>query len=194
MIRVADPTAPEIVGRVFTAGIPFGAAVLGNCAYIADGELGLLVVDVGDPENPVVVGCQPMEFQASSVAVSSGMIIVTDQGQNDGLNIAWRQCGSAVAVPDLLPVISELNIFPNPFNPRTTISFELRQPQRVRIEVYDIAGRRIARLADHRFAAGEVSVTWDGRDAIGREVPAGTYLIRRESEDGVATGKAALVR
>jgi hypothetical protein len=122
------------------------------------------------------------------------MIIVTDQGQTDGLNIAWRQCGSAVAVPDLLPVISELNIFPNPFNPRTTVSFELRQPQRVRIEVYDIAGRRIARLADRHFAAGEVSVTWDGKDGTGRGVPAGTYLIRRESEDGVATGKAALVR
>jgi flagellar hook assembly protein FlgD len=64
----------------------------------------------------------------------------------------------------------------------------------VRIEVYDIAGRQVTRLADRQFAAGEVSVTWDGKDASGGPVPAGTYLIRKESQDGVAARKAALIR
>jgi flagellar hook assembly protein FlgD len=88
--------------------------------------------------------------------------------------------------------------YPNPFNPQTTISFYNDQSQHVRIEVYDIRGRRITELTDQQYQVGEHSVEWRGRDSAGRAVPSGEYFFRVEFrvEIGgqVETLKAMLLR
>jgi uncharacterized membrane protein len=84
--------------------------------------------------------------------------------------------------------------FPNPFNPMTAIKFSTNRDQRVTLSVVNMAGRRVATLADRAFAAGDHQVTWQGTDEFGRAVPSGTYLIKLESEDGVRTDKMMLVR
>jgi len=84
--------------------------------------------------------------------------------------------------------------YPNPFNPRTTISFYTDQPQLVRVVVYDIRGRRITELTDQQYQAGEHSVEWRGRDDAGRNVPSGEYLFRIEFGSQVRTQKAVLLR
>ncbi len=80
---------------------------------------------------------------------------------------------------------------PNPFNPVTTISFELSQPGRVRIEIFDLSGRLVAVVAEAELPAGEHEVTWAGLDADGRAVASGVYFCamraggcRRQNEDG----------
>ena len=83
---------------------------------------------------------------------------------------------------------------PNPFNPRTTISFAVSRPQRVRISVYDLTGRQVATLADTPYGAGYYSVVWDGMDAVGRAVASGTYVVRMEADDLQETLKVQLVR
>jgi len=87
-----------------------------------------------------------------------------------------------------------LRVFPNPFNPRTSVAFALEQPQRVAIVVYDLIGRRVAELAQREFAAGRHAVDWDGRDARGRALASGTYVVRVESEGGARSAKLMLVR
>ncbi len=67
---------------------------------------------------------------------------------------------------------------PNPFNPAVTLPFTLAVPGRMRLEIFDLAGRRIATLADGPFAAGEQALTWDGRDAAGNPQASGVYFIR----------------
>ena len=84
---------------------------------------------------------------------------------------------------------------PNPFNPQTNIRYELREAGNVRLEVYDLAGRRIRVLRDGvAESAGQHEVTWDGRSDTGRAVPSGTYLYRLEVGSFVATRRMALVR
>ncbi|MFH1279671.1 MAG: FG-GAP-like repeat-containing protein [Candidatus Eisenbacteria bacterium] len=83
---------------------------------------------------------------------------------------------------------------PNPFNPLTTIGFELPTQSRVRVAVYDVSGRRIALLADGVRPAGRFDVVWDGRDEAGRTVPSGVYFARMEAPDFSATHKMLLVR
>lgn len=77
---------------------------------------------------------------------------------------------------------------PNPFNPRTMVSFELPEPGRARLAVHDAAGRLVRVLLDGRdLAAGRGEVAWDGLDDGGRAAPAGVYVAvleaagRRES-------------
>lgn len=83
---------------------------------------------------------------------------------------------------------------PNPFNPRTTITFRVAEEGRVTVDVYDIAGRRVALLADRRFGTGVATLEWSGEDDRGRPVPSGTYLLRLTAEGSAATKKISLVR
>ena len=70
-------------------------------------------------------------------------------------------------------------IFPNPARTQCRIAFDLPYQTRVSIDVFDITGRRVARLAEGRgFEAGLQSLAWDLMDRQGRRVPAGIYLVR----------------
>jgi hypothetical protein len=65
---------------------------------------------------------------------------------------------------------------PNPFNPTTTIAFDLPEQARVTISVYSVDGRLVRTLTDRVFPAGRHNVGWDGRDGGGREVSSGVYF------------------
>ena len=83
---------------------------------------------------------------------------------------------------------------PNPFNPRTTIRFELAEGGATRLVVLDLAGRLMRTLIEAPLDPGPGSVVWDGRDDSGRDAAAGSYLLRLESGGEVVTGKLALLR
>ena len=100
----------------------------------------------------------------------------------------------SVAIPAATPGIRLTAIHPNPFNPRTTISFVVDRPQRVEISLFDMAGRIVARVADRHFEAGSHAVAWQGRDAAGRALPSGTYLLRLRGADRAVAGKIMLLR
>jgi len=72
---------------------------------------------------------------------------------------------------------------PNPFNPITTIRYELPQDANVRIDVYNVAGRLVRTIVDGPVRAGYSEVIWDGRDAGGRRVASGVYLYRMRTAD-----------
>ncbi len=78
---------------------------------------------------------------------------------------------------------------PNPFNPRTEIRFVLARPGEVSLRLYDARGRLVARLEGGERPAGEQGITWEGRDAAGRELPSGVYC-GRLLLDGRAVGPA----
>ncbi|MFH1844271.1 MAG: FlgD immunoglobulin-like domain containing protein [bacterium] len=83
---------------------------------------------------------------------------------------------------------------PNPFNPGATVAFELDRPETIRLDVYDTAGRRIARLAGGPHQAGRHEVRWDGRDGRGHAVASGTYVARLVTGRNVQARKLLLVR
>jgi flagellar hook assembly protein FlgD len=68
--------------------------------------------------------------------------------------------------------------FPNPFNPKTTFSFELHHEDNVELLVFDARGRLVRRLLDGRRPAGITKVEWDGRNESGRRMSAGVYYFR----------------
>ncbi len=81
---------------------------------------------------------------------------------------------------------------PNPFNPRTTISFALASPGRVELSVLDASGRRVASLFGGELAAGEHHVRWDGRNDRGEGVGTGVYFCRLEA-GGISAGSKMLL-
>ena len=67
---------------------------------------------------------------------------------------------------------------PNPFNASTTIRFDLPTATMVRVEVFDVQGRRIRTLANHYYPAGYQTIRWDGSTDRGDSVRPGVYLYR----------------
>ena len=87
-----------------------------------------------------------------------------------------------------------LSVFPNPFNPATTVSFELPRDGHVNLTVYDLAGRLVRTLADGEFATGRHDVAWNGRDKQGLHAGSGVYLMRLVTPSGVISMQATLLK
>jgi hypothetical protein len=84
---------------------------------------------------------------------------------------------------------------PNPFNPSTTISFDLPNAGAVTVRIYDGSGRLVRTLADAAtFPAGTHSMPWDGLDQRGQGAPSGVYLIKLGSGSRLLTEKIVLTR
>jgi tetratricopeptide (TPR) repeat protein len=75
--------------------------------------------------------------------------------------------------------------YPNPFNPYTTLAFDLPEEARVTLTLYDITGRQVITLTrDEAFPAGFHQVRWDGQNAAGRPVSSGVYLYAMKTSTG----------
>jgi hypothetical protein len=98
--------------------------------------------------------------------------------------------------------------YPNPFNPLTNIGFRLPAGVSqsgisdfskgasglVTLEIFDVAGRKVATLAREDLMPGEYEVSWDGRNEEGQRVASGVYLYRLEAEGLVKTRKMVLLK
>lgn len=84
--------------------------------------------------------------------------------------------------------------FPNPFNPTTTLRFDVPEPADVRLEVFDVTGRLVRTLHRGVLNAGRHSFVWNGTDASGSSVATGLYLCRAASPHYTAMQKMLLVK
>ncbi len=84
---------------------------------------------------------------------------------------------------------------PNPFNPATTIAFSLAQDAMVDLTVFDVKGRRVARLMrGEKVSAGQHRAVWRGLADAGGEAPSGVYFYRLVAGDFVASRRMVLIR
>lgn len=84
--------------------------------------------------------------------------------------------------------------FPNPFNPITNIEFVLPKSGQVKIEIYNILGRKVRTLVDQHLKAGHKVVDWDGNDDSGEEVSSGIYFYQIKTSEFSQTRKMVLLR
>jgi len=107
-----------------------------------------------------------------------------------------QECDVVVGVPgEDLPVTSRLyDAYPNPFNPATTVRYDLARPGHVEIAVFDLSGRLVRRLLSRTMTAGTHQVVWKGRDGRGRSAAAGVYFLRLRTEDTVDTKRMTLIK
>ena len=68
--------------------------------------------------------------------------------------------------------------YPNPFNARTVISYQVPQRTWVQLKIYNVAGQPVRQLVQKEQLAGQYGVFWDGTDGEGQAVGSGVYLAR----------------
>jgi|GEM_PF-3288066 len=83
---------------------------------------------------------------------------------------------------------------PNPFNPVTTIRYDVPKDAHVTIAVYNLLGQKVKTLVDMKLPAGSYTVTWNGRDESGRAMATGMYIYRMEAGNFVAVRKLLLLK
>ena len=98
---------------------------------------------------------------------------------------------------DITPVPSEFALhdnYPNPFNPVTTINYDLPKDAYVNLIIYDIMGREVANLAGKEMSAGYQTMKWNARNNAGALVSAGIYFYQIQTRDFVKTKKMVLLK
>ncbi len=83
---------------------------------------------------------------------------------------------------------------PNPFNPTTTISFDVPKATHVRLGIYNTSGRLIRTVVDETMQAGSRQILWDGRNDSGKSVSSGLYFYKIEADGFTETRKMTLIR
>jgi lysophospholipase L1-like esterase len=108
-----------------------------------------------------------------------------------GKSIMHEPVAVVVGIPKTFQVYQN---FPNPFNPTTTIRFELPKAERVRVEVFNVLGQRVRILLDDNVEPGFHELRWDGKDELGRDVPSGVYYLRVHAGDMAQVKKMLLLK
>ncbi|MCB5248850.1 MAG: FlgD immunoglobulin-like domain containing protein, partial [Candidatus Cloacimonadales bacterium] len=104
----------------------------------------------------------------------------------DGVATFTNSIKVAVAViggetPEVILVTALKNAYPNPFNPAITISFDIAEPGPVSLDIYNAKGQRVRTLVSETKESASYKVIWDGKDAGGRTVATGSYLVKMKA-------------
>ncbi len=143
----------------------------------------------------------PLNFSAAadsdSVAIRVDMIY--DSGllaSSEGSTWVMVLGDSTTSAPDgSAPAFDALaGIYPNPFNPKTSVRFNLATAGEIELSVLDAQGRRIISLAQGYWERGVHELSWDGRDEAGRSSASGVYFVQLRTREGTYGSKAILLK
>lgn len=130
-----------------------------------------------------------------------GTVDTTSQDVLVARILAWFGIGSVGVEERLMKRLSSESDeyllwqnWPNPTRGQTAISFNVPEPVHANVSVYDITGRAVAELLNDHVGAGRHSVSWNGRDQFGKEVPSGIYIYRLTAGRHNLARKLVLIR
>jgi hypothetical protein len=104
-------------------------------------------------------------------------------------------CEQVSIIDGTLPVTYKLyNAYPNPFNPKTTLHYDLPEDAMVNITIYDMMGRIVSNLVSSQQNAGYKSIQWDATNNLGEPVSAGMYLYTIQAGEFRQTKKMVLLK
>ena len=134
--------------------------------------------------------------------------VKNDNGQLDLLNTIDSVEGSVenfVEIREYVPPLSVhnstgphtikiLSNYPNPFNPKTTIEYQVIKNAQVQLTIYDINGKTVNTIVSEYKTAGNYSTHWNGKNHLGEFVPSGIYFITMNSSNEIVTKRILLLK
>jgi hypothetical protein len=187
------------VGYIIEAKFPFASfkPEQGELFVPADGMFIPLKIDVNDNdgENDPLLPPSPSNYR--SITLHWGG---RDNDQNWKRPSTWgwayvKAVTGVVGTQGQVPLTTVLRpSYPNPFNPATTVTYDLAAATHVRLAVYNALGQEIKVLVDKEQPAGRYSVRWDGTDAQGATVGTGIYLFKLVTDNYVKSHKMIYLR
>jgi hypothetical protein len=141
-------------------------------------------VDLGN------VGAGAQRFQIAGLADAARVTLLAESSYDPA-----RRAEATLDLAAVVPMRLELHQnAPNPFNPTTTIAFDLPASGEAHLDIYDVAGHRVRSLVSGHLDAGAHRVVWDGRDARGLRVSSGIYFSRLQAGELARVRKMVLAQ
>lgn len=204
----SSPHGPyRIAGRLRRAGGNQGVANAAIYAVTEDGHVSSTVTNpdgsfaldamaagtyklmASTPESPAAF------FGGANFETATSVIV--DDGQSAS-NLDFEvQGATGIADTDTETIPSAYGLaqnFPNPFNPETTIKYQLPSKSEVNLRVFNMLGQEVATLVNATQAAGVHRVQWNGTDKLGQKVATGIYLFRLDAGAFSMTRKMIVVK
>ncbi len=176
---------------------------------LANEENPLVYVDLSTGEYFHFIGVnEPNVGHLDGLLATDSSLFVADISPNGGFGSTAsnsgviyrirRKPGPTTAVAETvhnIPIAFSLSeAWPNPFNPHTTIAYQLPVAMDVFLAIYNIRGQKIATLIKQRWAAGFHTVRWNGTNDAGESVTSGIYLYRMQAGDFVQTKRLLFLK
>lgn len=133
-------------------------------------------------------------FEDASLPAVERVYYVLEQIDIDGTVHRSNPIEVLLGARFLLPTEFSSSVYPNPFNPSTTISYDLPVDADVSVVIYDALGQEIRRLVSEYRTAGRYSVRWDAQDHLGRSVGSGVYIAKITAGQQTALQKMLLLK
>jgi hypothetical protein len=144
---------------------------------------------------------QPGDTQEVMVLVAGGLgennLLSVEYMKNTVSQLRYSFGIPVVSLPHQEKVIRSCTLeqnYPNPFNPLTTITFTLPGRENVRLDVFNLTGKKVKVLEHGQMAAGTHQVQWDGRNDSGKMLGSGVYFYRLKAGDFVQTRRMLLLK
>ena len=135
-----------------------------------------------------------------SVTVYNDQAVIGAYGDNEngyGAGAAYAYQNDETCFDDNTIIINENKLIgnrPNPFNPSTTISYQLVEDSPVFLSVFNIRGQQVKQLVNDHQSSGRHSIIWDGTDDFGKPVSSGIYFYELKAKNFVMSRKMILLR
>ncbi len=176
----------------------------GVLLYVQNGDGGMRVYDVSDPQYPGLAGDfdltgdAPADTLLGDWLVRDTDLIVGSNGRSSARVFKHLFSGVIANEPvdpgDVIPTALVLGSYPNPFNPRTTLSVDLPIPGEISLTVHDARGRRVGTVFRGARGVGRHVFEWDGTGDDGRALPSGVYMATVKTASGTRGVKMTLAR
>ncbi len=192
---ISDPFDPVELGEYWLPGCNVSALVAtASTAYVTSGSLH--VVSFEDPQSPKLLGALPHYPRALAAGFDFLAMAGFSEAPPDLLAFAPLECEDPTGSPhDWTPSAPDrLVSYPNPFNPGTTVAFDLPSLGPIRLSIHGLDGRLLRVLADRSMSAGRHEVYWDGRDESGHGLASGVYLLNLSTSDFQTREKLVLLK
>jgi hypothetical protein len=178
IVDISNPESPVFVSSCSTRVYSSEISVSGGYLYaaitgIADGTGGVDVIDISDPANPVLATRFILPGYSQNICVDDNYCYLTSEYSLMILTTLSTGIEDRGNVPQAFSLSQN---YPNPFNARTTIRYTLSQAGKVRLEIFNIIGEKVAVIIDEFEQAGSHNIIWD---AAG--VPSGVYFARLDT-------------
>lgn len=187
----------------------FDTTIVGSATFVeflvaAGGDTAWVGDDTFFPDG---IGYTPVPVPGQSIESLTGIVssrffspadgvrrLRLEPRRDNDVDINWTDVGDDDQI-DAVRVFQLGQNHPNPFNPVTTIAFEVPEAGTVHLNVFDANGRLVRQLlAKQYFAPTRDRVTWNGLDEHGNGVPSGLYFYQLEASGRIATRKMLLLK
>ena len=205
-----EPLATAAAG-VSSSSLDFGEVEVGQSADLpltitSIGDIPLVISDIStnnicfttdwDESDTLLLVGEELDISVtfSPIAAATFSRALSIESNGELVTVTLHGIGVTAAVnPDLSAGIPESFAlhapYPNPFNPETTVAFDVPTTSDVTVQVYDVLGRQVTTLTEGRIGAGAYRVTWNATDQT-----SGVYFVQMDANGQVFTQKCLLVR